>query len=92
MLPSNLFVSDEARSNRGAPLLMASTRTASSEVEVSVRTSIADQVVPPRGNLPGPSRRIVVEPIEAPVEPPRLPAEPPAEPLVRPDDEPVPAR
>jgi hypothetical protein len=41
---------------------------------------------PSRGNLPGPSRRIVVEPIEAPAEPV------PAEPVERPESEPVPAR
>jgi hypothetical protein len=42
---------------------------------------------PSRGNLPGPSRRIVVEPIEVPAEPVQVPTETPAEPA----DEPVPA-
>jgi hypothetical protein len=42
---------------------------------------------PARGSLPGPSRRITVEPVEVPVTPPRKePAPPP------PDREPVPAR
>src|SRR3954449_8135789 len=42
---------------------------------------------PARGSLPGPSRRITVEPIEVPVTPPRAePAPPP------PDREPAPAR
>lgn len=45
-----------------------------------------------RGNLPGPSRRIVVEPIEIPAEPSRVPAEAPAEPARQPEDEPAPAR
>jgi hypothetical protein len=41
-----------------------------------------------RGNLPGPSRRIVVEPIEIPAEPDHVPAQPAGEP----EDEPAPAR
>ena len=45
---------------------------------------------PLRGSLPGPSRRIVVEPIEAPTQPEQVPAEPPAQPA--PEGEPVPAR
>lgn len=45
-----------------------------------------------RAGFPGPSRRIVVEPIEAPVEPVRVPPPAPSrEPAARPD-EPVPAR
>jgi hypothetical protein len=45
---------------------------------------------PARGSLPGPSRRITVEPIEVPVTPPR---EEPAAPPVPPErDEPVPDR
>jgi hypothetical protein len=43
-----------------------------------------------RGSLPGPSRRIVVEPIEAPTQPEQVPAEPTTEPA--PEGEPVPAR
>jgi hypothetical protein len=42
---------------------------------------------PARGSLPGPSRRITVEPIEVPVAPPR--EEPAPAP---PEREPVPAR
>jgi hypothetical protein len=45
-----------------------------------------------RGNLPGPSRRIVVEPIEIPAEPGHVPAKAPPEPARQPDDEPAPAR
>jgi len=42
---------------------------------------------PARGSLPGPSRRITVEPVEVPVAPPREePAPPP------PEREPAPAR
>jgi hypothetical protein len=48
-------------------------------------------IVPLRGNLPGPSRRIVVEPIEVPAQPVQVPAEPPAEPVERPETEPAPA-
>jgi hypothetical protein len=48
-------------------------------------------IVPFRGNLPGPSRRIVVEPIEVPAPPVQVPAEPPAEPVESPAGEPVPA-
>jgi hypothetical protein len=44
---------------------------------------------PARGSLPGPSRRITVEPIEVPVTEPR---EEPAAPPVPPDREPTPAR
>jgi hypothetical protein len=44
------------------------------------------------GNLPGPSRRIVVEPIEIPGEPGHVPAKAPAEPARQPEDEPAPAR
>jgi hypothetical protein len=47
--------------------------------------------VPFRGNLPGPSRRIVVEPIEVPAQPVQVPAQPPAEPVESPEGEPVPA-
>jgi hypothetical protein len=39
-------------------------------------------------NLPGPSRRIVVEPIEVPPQPAQDPTDAPAEPA----DDPVPAR
>jgi hypothetical protein len=42
-----------------------------------------------RGSLPGPSRRITVEPIQVPVTPPR---EEPAAPPVPPEREPVPDR
>jgi hypothetical protein len=49
-------------------------------------------VVPFRGNLPGPSRRIVVEPIEVPAQPVQVPTGPPVEPVELPGDEPVPAR
>ena len=45
-----------------------------------------------RGNLPGPSRRIVVEPIEIPAEPVHVPVKAPPEPARQPDDEPAPAR
>ncbi|MEA2385291.1 MAG: hypothetical protein QOH72_5262 [Solirubrobacteraceae bacterium] len=44
---------------------------------------------PARGSLPGPSRRITVEPVEVPVTEPR---EEPAAPPVPPDREPMPAR
>jgi hypothetical protein len=44
---------------------------------------------PARGSLPGPSRRITVEPIEVPVIAPR---EEPAAPPPPPDREPTPAR
>ena len=44
------------------------------------------------GNLPGPSRRIVVEPIEIPAEPARVPTKAPADPARQPEDEPAPAR
>jgi hypothetical protein len=44
---------------------------------------------PARGSLPGPSRRITVEPIQVPVTEPR---EEPAAPPVPPDREPAPAR
>jgi hypothetical protein len=62
------------------------------EVEM-VLSIVAERVAPCRGNLPGPSRRILVEPIEVPAPPLEAPEKPPAEPAVRPDDEPaVPAR
>jgi hypothetical protein len=44
---------------------------------------------PARGSLPGPSRRITVEPVEVPVIQPR---EEPVAPPVPPDREPAPAR
>jgi hypothetical protein len=44
---------------------------------------------PARGSLPGPSRRITVEPIEVPVTEPR---EEPAPPPLPPEREPAPAR
>jgi hypothetical protein len=44
---------------------------------------------PARGSLPGPSRRITVEPIEVPVTEPR---EEPAAPPAPPEREPAPAR
>ena len=44
---------------------------------------------PARGSLPGPSRRITVEPVEVPVTEPR---EEPVAPPVPPDREPTPAR
>ena len=44
---------------------------------------------PARGSLPGPSRRITVEPIEVPVTAPR---EEPAAPPMTPEHEPGPAR
>jgi hypothetical protein len=44
---------------------------------------------PARGSLPGPSRRITVEPVEIPVTEPR---EEPAAPPVPPEREPTPAR
>ena len=47
--------------------------------------------IPFRSNLPGPSRRIEVEPIAVPAQPVQVPAEPPAEPAERPESEPVPA-
>jgi hypothetical protein len=53
------------------------------------------RLVPNRttANLPGPSRRIIVEPIRVPAEPRELPAAPPAEePVGPPEREPVPAR
>ena len=43
---------------------------------------------PPRDNLPGPSRRIIVEPIEVPAQPVQVPEKAPAEPA----REPAPAR
>lgn len=43
----------------------------------------------PRGSLPGPSRRITVEPIRTPSEPKPVPAPSPAE---QPEREPVPVR
>ena len=43
-------------------------------------------------NLPGPSRRIVVEPIEVPAQPVQVPTKAPAEPAERPEGQPVPAR
>jgi hypothetical protein len=49
--------------------------------------------IPARGNLPGPSRRILVEPIEVPVQPVHVLEKSPAEPARRPEDEPAaPAR
>jgi hypothetical protein len=49
--------------------------------------------VPARGNLPGPSRRILVEPIEVPKQPVHVPEKSPAEPARHPEDEPAaPAR
>jgi hypothetical protein len=48
--------------------------------------------LPPRGSFPGPSRRIVVEPIEAPSQPEQVPTETPADPADRPEGEPVPVR
>jgi hypothetical protein len=56
-----------------------------------------ERLVPIRANLPGPSRRVTVEPVEVPraPEPAELPAEPAVEPVVepspRPEREPVPA-
>jgi hypothetical protein len=47
-----------------------------------------ERVAPLRSSLPGPSRRIVVEPVEDPTRP----APAPAEPAERPEGEPVPAR
>ena len=44
------------------------------------------------GSLPGPSRRIVVEPIEAPAQPEQVPTEAPADPAGLPEGEPVPGR
>jgi hypothetical protein len=44
---------------------------------------------PARGSLPGPSRRITVEPVEVPVTAPR---EEPATPAPAPDREPTPTR
>jgi hypothetical protein len=44
---------------------------------------------PARGSLPGPSRRITVEPVEVPV---TVPREEPAAPPVPPEREPTPAR
>jgi hypothetical protein len=44
---------------------------------------------PARGSLPGPSRRITVEPVEVPVTQPR---EEPAAPPLPPEREPAPAR
>ncbi len=44
---------------------------------------------PARGSLPGPSRRITVEPVEVPVIQPR---EEPAAPPLPPEREPAPAR
>ncbi len=46
-------------------------------------------LTPPRGSLPGPSRRITVEPIEVPVITPR---EEPAPPAPDPARDPAPAR
>jgi hypothetical protein len=54
------------------------------------RLSAMTAVAAIRANLPGPSRRIVVEPIEAP-EPVAVPEAPAVEPADRPDDQPVPA-
>lgn len=64
------------------------------------RTAQRPGAVPPsaegvaafRSNLPGPSRRIVVEPIKVPAQPVQVPTEAPAEPARRPQGEPVPAR
>ena len=46
-------------------------------------------LTPARGSLPGPSRRITVEPIEVPVTTPR---EEPATPTPEPERKPAPAR
>lgn len=45
----------------------------------------------PVSTLPGPSRRITVEPVEAPVSPVPVPEKSPPSPVTRPDAEPVPA-
>jgi hypothetical protein len=50
----------------------------------------AHNVSPVRGSLPGPSRRITVEPVEVPVTVPR--EEPAAPPEPVPEREPAPAR
>jgi hypothetical protein len=50
----------------------------------------AHYVSPVRGSLPGPSRRITVEPVEVPVTVPR--EEPAAPPEPVPEREPAPAR
>ena len=50
-----------------------------------------DESYPLRANLPGPSRRIVVEPIETP-QPDGVPGGIPAEPADHPDSEPVPTQ
>jgi hypothetical protein len=49
----------------------------------------AQFLTPARGSLPGPSRRITVEPIEVPV---TVPREEPAPPQPVPEREPSPAR
>jgi hypothetical protein len=51
------------------------------------------RIVPFRATLPGPSRRVTVEPVEVPdsPEPKELPAEPVVEPSPEPAREPVPA-
>lgn len=64
--------------------------TSSAAAEMPARSST--NAAPLHGNLPGPSRRIVVEPIEAPAQPEQVPMEAPADPAGLPEGEPVPGR
>jgi hypothetical protein len=66
--------------------------TGQSDVVIADVAHSAGCVVPFQGSLPGPSRRIVVEPIEIPAQPVQVPTETPAEPAGRPEGQPVPAR
>lgn len=61
------------------------------ELGASVLRFGAGRVAATRGNLPGPSRRIVVEPIEVPAQPDQVPTKAPAEPARPPEGQPVPA-
>jgi enolase len=76
-------------------LMMLAQTHASSTGQPEVKMLVAHNAgcaVPFRSNLPGPSRRIVVEPIEVPAQPVQVPETTPAEPAGHPEDEPVPAR
>jgi len=70
-----------------APPLMASTVSVPRYWEVAV--PILDGPARLRNNLPGPSRRITVEPVETPGPPIDVPDPTPAEPARSPQEEPV---
>jgi len=84
----------------GAGTSIALARASSDGQPDHVGSAVPPGAVPPsaegvaafRGNLPGPSRRIVVEPIEVPAQPVQVPTEAPAEPAGRPEGEPAPTR